>query len=394
MRAAAIHHIDVVASRIDGAGWAETRPDFAAGKDAEQRIEHLGCKMDAGHFLRGAKRIHRASLPCSSHQLQSHGNKACPLPQCRWLSCFPDDRTQGTSRSWETHILSHLGTAQRRHSSGEPQLIAESTCSQLSLIRSLSTSSVQATRKTEVCGWKPLGTAGRDTSYCHLGPGAQQSCTFEWPHLAPAGLVMEEEEEEGNFAAGALQLPSHLLRWLNASCLETKGSLPSPDTGGDWSPQARAHVCQGKVPHAPDVTQKRAARPWTCVTTGCCRREVFQLGGRAACPPQFPSSFTFCLFQLLFPTNILHSPLHRQLRCGRPALHLLPWGLCCPSMGSLCPTSLSGMLQPHLGSFEQLWWVPAPWQVITHPSRSPSIVCSNDTRGIAPPRGRKVPDQE
>lgn len=142
------------------------------------------------------------------------------------------------------------------------------------------------------------------------------------------------------------------------------------------------------MPHAPDVTQKRAARPWTCVTTGCCRREVFQLGGRAACPPQFPSSFTFCLFQLLFPTNILHSPLHRQLRCGRPALHLLLWGLCCPSMGSLCPTSLSGMLQPHLGSFEQLWWVPAPWQVITHPSRSSSIVCSNDTRGIAPPRGK------
>lgn len=307
MRAAAIHHIDVVASRIDGAGWAETRPDFAAGKDAEQHIEHLGCKMDAGHFLRGAKRIHRASLPCSSHQLQSHGNKACPLPQCRWLSCFPDDRTQGTSRSWETHILSHLGTAQRRHSSGELQLIAESTCSQLSLIRSLSTSSVQATRKTEVCGWKPLGTAGRDTSYCHLGPRAQQSCTFEWPHLAPAGLVMEEEEEEGNFAAGALaeaQMSSAAAippaQMAECLLLGDEGLPPLSGHGRGLEPPGQRPCVPGEGASCPGCDPEMS-----CKTLDLCHNRLLQTGsfpaGRKRCLSS-PISFLFHL--LPFPASL------------------------------------------------------------------------------------------
>lgn len=83
-------------------------------------------------------------------------------------------------------------------------------------------------------------------------------------------------------------------------------------------------------------------------------------------------SFTFWLFQLLFPKNILPSPLSCQVRCGRPALqggavvNLLPWGFCCPLMRPAGPASLSGIVRPHLGSFEQPCRGPAPQQGAMH----------------------------
>jgi len=82
--------------------------------------------LDAFFYSSRPKLFIRAPLPCSSHRLQSRSNKAFPLPRCRWLSCFLYGRRPGTSHPWETRTLSHLGTAWRTRSSGEPELTAES----------------------------------------------------------------------------------------------------------------------------------------------------------------------------------------------------------------------------------------------------------------------------
>lgn len=153
----------------------------------------------------GAKLTSKASLPCSSHRLQSHSSKAFPLPRCRWLRCFLYDRRPGTSRSWGTHTPLHL--QQHRGDTGQGN---GSTHRQLGLIHSLPMSSVRVMRKTRTQGWGAAGMTG-------LAPGRQgkaaprlraqllspwpretgelEQDTMEQPCLISEGLVMEEEEK-------------------------------------------------------------------------------------------------------------------------------------------------------------------------------------------------------
>lgn len=139
--------------------------------------------------------------------------------------------------------------------------MAKSTRSQLRLIDSLSHvlhGSDEKNKDTGLAapplGWLVQRQAGRERqlpgselSYCPLGPRGQESCTMERPHLAPAGLVMEEEEGKLCYRSScrrgegqcdlklALQQPGERCLpscsdGLQPPGFEMKGSLPSLNT--------------------------------------------------------------------------------------------------------------------------------------------------------------------
>lgn len=159
-------------------------------------------------------------------------------------------------------------------------------------------------------GWKPLGTAGRDTSYCPLSPGAQQSCTFEQLYLAPAGLLMGEEEEEGKLCCRSSCRRAEAQ--MGSAAAITPAQMAECLLLGDEGLPPLSRYRKGLEPpgQSPCVPGEGASHPrydpeMSCKTLDLCHNRLLQIGSFPARRKSCLSSLISFLFHLLpFPASL------------------------------------------------------------------------------------------